>query len=151
MKKSLIAGSIIAVMVATYTLVFLYVENIQYKKFCGLTHGATIRNHEHPILRGYRRSHEALPSSREALKDYVLQNYQPRPNEDDLATFLYLHDSWHVMLSEDKRWFIIYDEGPNLRNDSMRQAITQKDLNFFNYFIIEGDVLILKQAIELHR
>lgn len=145
----------VGVVFALHCAFYFISRTTQRMKFDDVSLEGTYTNPEHPLIGRYLDVNRQFPSSRLEFQEFLSSDTAfasernlPIAETNGVLKYLISSDSWHVSFSPDEKWFIVYDEGPNFRNDSMSEFVTHKDLNFWNYYLKSADVLIFKQSIE---
>lgn len=149
----LLAG---VVLLASHCTVYILSFQTQKRKFAHVSLEGIYTNPEHPLIGRYLDVYRQFPTNRVQFQEFLRTDSMLAPERNlpvaesnGVLQFLIDNNTWHISFSPDEKWFFVYDDGPNFRNDSMSEFVTHKDLNFWNYYLKKADVLIFKQKIEL--
>lgn len=92
------------------------------------------------IFNKYHEQNDKFPSTAVELRKFIVDN-------DTLfvanlkAEYLVNYD-FHIMYDEESDLFLVYENGPNYRDDELEIEANSSNTNFFNFLVANGDVLM---------
>ena len=92
------------------------------------------------ILNKYYERNGEFPSTEEDLRNFIVNNKDLFAG-NIMAEYLTKYD-FHLKYDEKNNRYVVYENGPNYRDDNLEVISNSSNTNIFNFLFIDGDVLL---------